>query len=166
MVDEFGRPIKPPEKYIVIKNSLKKFVNHSDTKQGTLNIAIINEACSRVNKIVIHTYNFLRLFVISGQQIDNKFVEINRDIVYMAMKIFIKDTLQGRTVLGENKKILEFFTKFYENEYKDLWNGQKISGKNLSGIFNYIETEIITSIENNIRVHFISYLNRFVIYDG
>ena len=153
---------KPPEEYHVIKNSLLNFVNSSDKEKMNKNIAIINDAVLRVNEIVIHTYQFLRLFSIKGQKINEEFVEINRDIVSMAMKVFIEDTKRGRSVLGKNKEILEFFSKFYKDEYEPLYDGKKINGTNLSGIFNYVETEIVTAIENNVKVHFVSYVNRYV----
>lgn len=162
MVDNFGRQIKPPEKYIIIKNSLLNFISAVNKENMNNNLFIINDACSRVNEIVIHTYQFLRLFVLFGQKINNKFIEITNDVVSMAIKVFIEDTLVGRQVVGTNKIIFEYFTKFYEDEYKSLYDGIKISGTNLSGIFNYIETEIVTSIENNVRVHFMDYLNRYV----
>lgn len=38
----------------------------------------------------------------------------------------------------------------------------RISGKNLSQIFSYNCTQIITNVENNIKEHFFEYLNKFV----
>jgi len=78
------------------------------------------------------------------------------------MKIFIKEASRGRQILGENKIIYNFFLDFYEKEYKSLYDGEKIDGKNLSGILHYIQTEIVTAIENNVKIHFNDYINRFV----
>ncbi len=38
----------------------------------------------------------------------------------------------------------------------------KIDGCNLSQILMYMETDILTNIENNIKMHFISHVNRIV----
>jgi len=84
------------------------------------------------------------------------------DIVMIVMKVFIKDTSRGRQLVGENKTLYDFFIDFYEKHYKSLYDGNKIDGKNLSGILNYIQIEIVTAIENNIKLHFNDYINRFV----
>jgi hypothetical protein len=162
MDNPYDVPPKPPDEYIVIKNSLLNFANKSDQLKSTHLIATINDACCRSNLIVTYTYQFLRLFCLHGQHIDGEFIPITKDIIHMAMKIFIQDTHQGRIVLNTNKPILDFFNKFYEHEFFHLFNGQKISGKNLSGILDYAKIEMLTSIENNIRVHFVDYLNRYV----
>jgi hypothetical protein len=162
MDNSYDVPPKPPDQYIVIKNSLLNFVNKSDPIKTSFIISTINDACYRVNLITSYTYQFLRLFCLYGQQIDGVFIPITKDIIHMAMKIFIQDTNQGRHVQNTNKPILDFFNTFYEHEFKHLYNEQKISGKNLSGILDYARTEMLTSIENNIRVHFVDYLNRYV----
>jgi hypothetical protein len=163
MIDNpYNIPPKPPEQYIVIKNSLINFVDKSNQFKTVSIIDTINSACHRVNLITSYTYQFLRLFCLNGQRIDGEFIPITKDIIHMAMKIFIQDTNQGRTVQNTNKPILDFFNKFYEHEFVHLYNGQKINGKNLSGILNYTVTEMLTSIENNIRVHFVDDINRYV----
>ena len=150
-------------KYIIIKAPLIKVLNKSIKKVMNNNLYIINDASHRVNKIVIHTYQFLRLFIIKdNQRIDGEFIKITHDVVSMCMKVFMKETNRGRHVLGENKKMLDYFLKLYDSDYRPLYDGIKIDGSRLSGILNYIETEIITAIENNVKMHFIEYLNRFV----
>ena len=152
-------PHKPPEKYTIIKSQLLNLMYPNDTKSRNSYLHNINDACFRSNEIVFHTYQFLRLFVIKEKQKINKiFVKITKDVVSMAMKVFIKETKRGRQVSGENKKVLDFFLKFYKDEYESLYNGKKIDGSRLSGIFNYLETEIVTAIENNVTVHFVDYL--------
>ena len=154
---------KPPDKYTIIKSQLLNLMYPNDTKSRNSYLHNINDACFRSNEIVFHTYQFLRLFVIKEKQKINKiFIKITKDVVSMAMKVFIKETKRGRQVSGENKKVLDFFLKFYKDEYESLYNGKKIDGSRLSGIFNYLETEIVTAIENNVTVHFVDYLNRFV----
>ena len=48
------------------------------------------------------------------------------------------------------------------NEFKALHNFTLENGKNLSSILNYYATTIMTSIENNIKLHFFDYVNRFI----
>ena len=156
-------PSKPPEEYKILKIPLKNILNSKNSDQMKNNLHAIEDACYRTNEIIIHTYQFLRLFVIkTNQNDDDNFIKINGDVVLMAMKIFIKEKKQGRSIVGENKKIYDIFNQFYEKEYRDLYDGKKIDGTNLSGILHYIQTEIVTAIENNVKTHFVSYINRFV----
>lgn len=48
------------------------------------------------------------------------------------------------------------------NEFKSLHNFELEDGKNLSSILNYYAITILTSIENNIKLHFFDYVNRFI----
>lgn len=48
------------------------------------------------------------------------------------------------------------------NEFKELHNFTLENGKNLSSILNYYATTIMTSIENNIKLHFLDYVKRFI----
>jgi len=165
MGNPYDIPPEPPdinEEYTVIKNSLLNFVNKSDPLKSTFILSTINDACFRANQIVSYTYQFLKLFCIHGQQINGEFIPITKDVIHMAMKNFIQDSNKGRIVQNTNKYILDFFNTFYEHHFVHLFNGEKINGKNLSGILDYAKIEMLTSIENNVRVHFIDYLNRYV----
>jgi len=155
--------LKSIDKYTMIKTTLEKIVNPFK-KQRKYNILYkIDDACYRTNKIVIHTYQFLRLFVIKDNQcIDGEFIKITCDIIAIVMKVFIKETKRGRQLSEENKKIFEYFSKLYKDEYEPLYDGIKIDGEHLSAILEYMETEILTAIENNVKMHFVEYLNRFV----
>ena len=161
LIDEFAQS---SNNYSTIKIPLIKILKNINSELNKNKIMLIlNNTIDRVNQLVIHTYNFLRLFnLITNQKINNNFIKITPDIVMIVMKVFIKNAPRGRQLLGENKTLYDFFIDFYEKQYKPLYDGNKIDGKNLSGILNYIQTEIVTAIENNIKLHFNDYINRFV----
>jgi hypothetical protein len=161
LIDEFTQS---SNNYSTIKIPLMKILKNINSELNKNKIMLIlDNTIDRVNQLVIHTYNFLRLFnLMTNQKINNNFIKITPDIVMIVMKVFIKDTNKGRQLLGENKTLYDFFIDFYEKQYKPLYDGNKIDGKNLSGILNYIQTEIVTAIENNIKLHFNDYINRFV----
>lgn len=92
MDNPYDVPPKPPDEYIVIKNSLLNFVNKSNPLKTAHLISTINDACYRSNLIVSYTYQFLRLFCLYGQRIDGEFIPITKDVIHMAMKVFIQDT--------------------------------------------------------------------------
>lgn len=79
----------------------------------------------------------------------------------MAFKSLIKESY-GPKPKGSNLELLNEFNKFYEKKYKKLGCGDKIEDVNLSQILNYMKVDMITNIENNIKMNFISYLKRFV----
>jgi len=86
---------------------------------------------------------------------------IDEDLIKMAFKSLVKDS-QGPKPKGTNLGYYNEFTEFYNNTYKLLNYGTKIDGVNLSQILNYTATDILTNIENNIKLHFIKYVKKFV----
>ena len=75
--------------------------------------------------------------------------------------LIVKDK-GGNKPQGDNLKLLEEFEKFYQEHYKNLNYENKINGSYLSQILNSMAVDMLTNIENNIKLHFIKYLNRFV----
>ncbi|MCJ7636343.1 MAG: hypothetical protein MUO21_02530, partial [Nitrososphaeraceae archaeon] len=116
---------KPPDKNRVLKISLKKIIKNEKL------IPIIFDAVTRTNKIIIHTYQFLRLWLL--EKYHNKLIipEITEDVVHMAYKALLLDSA-GPKPKGQNKIYYNEFLKLYENTYKKLGYSQKLSGNNLS----------------------------------
>ena len=147
--DILDTQFKKPDKYKTFKTSLSKILNY-DNKDLTLNI--ISDALFRANKIIIHTYQFLRLFNLITNQIigkDNIFLELTTDIIGVAMKLFIKTTTRGRKIVGKNKSIYDEFTKFFNEHYKPYFKEDKISGQNLSSILNYSKDRKSTRLNSS-----------------
>jgi len=51
---------------------------------------------------------------------------------------------------------------FYESAYYQLGYTNKINAVNLSMILSYMEVDIVTNIENNIKMNFDKYVRQFV----
>ena len=68
----------------------------------------------------------------------------------------------GNRPQGENLKLLEDFERFYQDHYKNLNYENKVSGEYLTQILDGLATDMLTNIENNIKLHFFKYVNRFV----
>ena len=64
---------RPPDKYTTIKCSLKNIIKNEDDKNIILN------AVTRTNRIIIHTYQFLRLFILKKYNA-NKCYSFNSNI--------------------------------------------------------------------------------------
>ena len=140
------------------KTSLNKILigdNADDNHQ------IIFDAVTRTHQIIVHLYMFLRLFILDKYHRKQDIPYINRDFMSMAIKALILPGLGGQIPKGNNFKMLQEFEEFYETNYKHLGYDMKINGSNLSHVLAYMETDIITNIENNIKMHFTKYVNQF-----
>jgi hypothetical protein len=147
---------KPPDKYRTIKCSFKTIYKQD------FNTNKLFDACFRTHQIVIHTYQFLRLWILDKYHNNNKNIpNITDDTIKMAFKSLIKES-QGPKPKGSNLEIYNEFIKLYNDQYKLLNYDIKLDGKNLSQILCYMSIDMITNIENNIKLHFVKYLNRFV----
>ena len=80
----------------------------------------------------------------------------------MAFKSIINEDGRGPNAKGNNLIMLEEFKKFYEQHYKNLGLLDKLNGSYLSQILNNMTIDMKTNIENNVKMHFFKYVNRFV----
>ena len=147
---------QPPDKYKILKIPLNKII------KNTKSIPIFTKTVFRVNKLIIHTYQFLRLWILYKYHNNTEIPIINDSLVHMAIKALVIDATAGPKPKGEKKKIYDEFVNFYEKQYKNLGYFQKIDGINLSAIIGYTTTSIVTAIENNIKLNFFNYVKRFV----
>ena len=84
---------KPPDKYRTIKCSLKSIT------KGSLNNTTLFDACLRTHQIVIHTYQFLRLWILNKYHNKQEIPTITDDTIKMAFKSLLKDS-QGPKQIG------------------------------------------------------------------
>lgn len=143
---------KPPDKYRTMKCSLNDIIKNKSIKIKLFDIVI------RTNKIVIQTYQFLRLWILSKYHNNHKIPIVTTSLIKTIFKCLIKESRgpKSKNILFNELKL------FYENEYSKLNNNEKLDGSKLSQILNYTSTTILTSIENNIKQNFLLYVNRFV----
>ena len=148
---------KPPDKYKTLKISLKGILKDKTTQPKLF------EVVTRTNKLVIHVYQFLRLWILKKYHKNNDIPKITTDVIKMAFKALVEDkAVKGPKPKGDNFELYTEFCDFYKKEYKSLGYKNKIDGKNLSQIIGYLCTDMLTNIENNIKCHFIEYIKRYV----
>ena len=141
-----------PEKYRCFKVPITAIL-HKDTNIAQRNMMILQDAISRANKITSKSYLLLRLWVLQKYHNDIVIPEITTDTISMAMKSVLKSS-SGPKPKGNNNLLLQEFQTLYEFSLED--------GKNLSAILDYYATTMLTSITNNIKIHFFDYVNRFI----
>lgn len=126
------------------------------------NISILFDAVLRTHNIVIHTYQFLRLWILSKYKKGIEIPTITEDIIDLAFSALSLRDNRGGKYKGDKLVMLNEFNKFYDDEYKKLNYYDKFNGSLLGQILTDMATDIKTSIENNIKLNFISYVKRFV----
>ena len=140
-----------------IKTSLKSVVRDETT------IEKLTEAALRANRIMTHTLQFLKLYLIHCYDTDNALPTIDKPFVNAAMKIVcIKTNNKGRP----NRETIELkqqLTEFYNEHYAPLREpSDVIEYANLNAVLNYMVIDVITMYENNIKQNFFLYVDRFV----
>jgi len=142
----------------VVKAEYEKF-NQKDI------LEVINDTVIRTNKIVFHTYNFLKLYILHLHDKNITFPIINQDFVYTIMNIVSRRTEKaGRKPGAAKLEVIENLTLFYNEFYVQLIIQDDImTDDKLSYILkNYESVDIVKNIDNNIKEHFIDHVRRYV----
>jgi hypothetical protein len=141
--------------YKTFKIPLKTILLNHNTIQP-----LITNLVFEMNDLVIHTYQFIRLYVLhqytklqSLPTIDDAF------ILYCIKTLGLRD---NRGKKGKDTELLEVLDTFYKNEYQPLLNHEKTNLKNTTFLLPYLATQIHTSLHNNFQEHFIQHFLRFI----
>ena len=97
---------KPPDTLRCMKTSLKSIV------KPDFDINILLDATTRTHKIVIHTYQFLRLWILDKYHKKLEIPTITTDLIRMTFKSLVKAS-QGPKPKGTNLKYYNEFNDFY-----------------------------------------------------
>lgn len=122
----------------------------------------LNEDIIRMNKITIHAYQFLGLYLRKLYKDKSEIPLINKEFMKLVIKTVSKGSNAGPKTkkaknLGNKNKLVEF----YNTEFKDLVV-EKQSKIGLNQTISYMATSILTAFNNNIKIHFFNRLFRFV----
>lgn len=146
------KSVEHPEKYRCLKVPITAIL-HGDSEVAERNMDILQNAISRANAITSKSYMLLRLWVLEKYHNNLTIPELTEDTVSMAMKSVLKSS-SGPKPKGNNLILF--------NELQTLYDFSLEDGKNLSAVLDYYATTMITSITNNIKIHFFDYVNRFI----
>lgn len=146
---------KPPDKYRIKKISLKKII-----KDGN-DYSDLHSAILRTHKLTILVYQLLRAYILYQYSNNLEIPIIDTSFIIMVYKIFLIES-RGPKPKDQNLDTFNKLKQFYELEFKNLTDGERINGKNLSDIIGYSAIDILTNIENNIKCNFFKYINKFV----
>jgi transposase len=104
----------------------------------------------------------MKLYLLDYFEKNNKLPEIDKVFVNSCMKILCNENASGRPPKKEIKELKDKLTKFYNSEYKPLIKDTDLDYTHLNAVLDYLTIGIITMYENNIKLHYIEYIERFV----
>jgi hypothetical protein len=143
---------KKKEKYKCIKKSFLKILKKNNDYSNFVYDKIY-DAMIRTNNITIKTYQLLRLWVLNKYHNNINIPLITENTIRMCIKSILKPS-KGPKPKDNNLLLL--------NEFINTHNFDLEDGTNICKILQYNATTILTSIENNIKLHFFEYINRFI----
>jgi hypothetical protein len=150
-------PDKPTDYFKCIKIPLKHIL-----KNPNVNLPKITDAVIKCNKIVINTLMFMKLYLLDYFEKNNKLPEIDKVFVNSCMKILCNESASGRPPKKEIKELKDKLTAFYNSDYKPLIKDINLDYTHLNTVLDYLTIGIITMYENNIKLHYVEYIERYV----
>ena len=124
----------------------------------------INDIVIRTNKIVIHTYQFLKLYLLDLYKNNKSFPTIDKEFICDIFKVITirKCNTGGYTEenMPEQQKTLQ---EFYDKHYKETTIKDDILYYDkMSYILAYEAIDMETNINVNIQEHFLQHLYKFI----
>ena len=156
-----------------LKDEFKEFRNNDKSAYKTFKIPLktillncemiqpdIHNLVFEMNDLVIHTYQFIRLYVLNCYTNKQPLPEL--DEIFISYCIKSLGTRDNRGKKCKDTELLETLEKFYQEEYQPLLNHTKTNLKNTTFLLPYLATQIHTSLHNNFQEHFIQHFLRFI----
>jgi hypothetical protein len=141
--------------YKTFKIPLKTILLNCETIQP-----IINHLVFEMNDLVIHTYQFIRLYVLHQYNKNSPLPDLDETFILYCIKTL--GTRDNRGKKGKDTELLETLEHFYKTEYQPLLNHVKTNLKNTTFLLPYLATQIHTSLSNNTQERFIQHFLRFI----
>jgi hypothetical protein len=151
---------KPPEFFKSTKTSLKSILKYPE-----INTKNINDVVIKAHKIVIHTLQFLKLYLLNHYETNNHILpEIDKVLILNVMKVVCgeKHTNTGKPPKKETVELKDKLTTFYTENYKPYTQPEHLDYEYMSNVLSYLCEDIMTMYENNIQLHYVDYVERFV----
>uniref|UniRef100_A0A6C0AEZ4 Uncharacterized protein n=1 Tax=viral metagenome TaxID=1070528 RepID=A0A6C0AEZ4_9ZZZZ len=125
---------------------------------------IIDNLVTRTNKIIIHAYQFIKLYLSFLYQNNTKFPSIDKKFISHVFKVItIRKSNSGGYSEDKMPEQLKLLSSFYQQHYiNTLYKNEAIYYDKLPHILAYEAIDMVTNINNNIQQNFINHLNKYV----
>jgi hypothetical protein len=140
-----------------IKTSLRKVVRNEIVIEKLENAAVLT------NRIMTHGLQFIKLYLIHCFDQGDTLPMIDKPFVNAVFKILCKAPTIGRKPSEATQELKSRLTQFYQEHYEYLaLDTDTMNYKNLNTVLDYMSIDVITMYNNNIKQHFVEYVERFV----
>jgi hypothetical protein len=156
-----------------LKDEFKQFRNNDKSAYKTFKIPlktillnrnlvqpVINNLVFEMNDLMIHSYQFIRLYMLNCYSNKTALPDIDTTFILYCIKTLGTRSNQG--VKSKNTELLDKLEKFYVEEYQPTINHEKTNLKNTTFLLPYLATQLHTSLSNNAQEHFIQHFLRFI----
>ena len=140
------------------KDNIKNVIKNND------DLIIINNLAILVNKIVIHTLQFLKLYILYLYDNNLDFPKIDKEFICDIFKVItIRECGSGGYTDDNMPKQMKELKNFYDEHYKiTIVEGDVLYYDKLSYILAYEAIDIEKNITNNIQEHYEQHINKYV----
>ena len=144
-----------------IKDPLKNIIRNDSNKQFQ---TIIDDLINRTNKIVCHSYQFLKLYVLHLFDNNKELPKINKEFISDIFKVITtRKSNKGAVPESKMSQQLKDLKNFYNDYYSKLVSQEdSIFYDGLSYILAYEAIDMSSNIETNIQEHFINHLTKYI----
>jgi hypothetical protein len=141
--------------YKTIKIPLKTILlNHKDDQ------LVVNELVFEMNDLVIHSYQFIRLYILHCYTTNKPLPVIDEQFISYCIKTLGVKSNSGRK--KANTELVDILEKFYIEEYQPLLQHKKTDLIGKTQLILYLSIQIYTILSVNCQEHFIQHFRRFI----
>jgi hypothetical protein len=104
----------------------------------------------------------MKLYLLDYYETHKVLPIIDKVFINSCMKILCNEKPQGRPPKKEIKELKDTLTTFYSKEFQPLIQNEPLEYTHMNTILDYLTIDILTMYENNIKLHFVEYVERYV----
>jgi hypothetical protein len=164
--------MKKKPKVKVKKNNDDNNFDYMKTTKDNINnvirdksiIGIINNIVINTNKIVVHAYNFMKLYVLHLYDNNKEIPLLDKEFICDIFKAVTYRKSNSGGYTNENMPIQQkTLQQFYNTHYKETIDAtEKLYYDKMNYILAYEAIDMATNINNNIQENYFQYVNKFV----
>jgi hypothetical protein len=104
----------------------------------------------------------MKLYLLHHLEQHSTLPTINEEFINACMKIICIEKATGRPPKPETKELKEKLTQFYCSHFQPFILQEELEYTHLNQVLNYLTIDILTMYENNIKLHYVEYIERYV----
>ena len=147
-----------PEIFRSLKHPLKSLCKTHES------FILINTIVLNIDNLRYHILSFTKLYFIYLFDHNTEFPILNREFFLCVVRCLTLSS-KKRSPFTKNIELFNNITRFYENCYSNIYKPNETDIDKYTGlrsIIQYMITDIVTDIENNIKMRFYNHLRNYI----